>query len=228
MPVYRLSDTGVRFPDPSAAEEDGLLAVGGDLSVKRLVAAYSLGIFPWYSAGCPLLWWSPDPRCILLPEEFHLPKSLRRVLKSGLFSFSLDRAFPEVIRACAGPRAKATDTWLTPEMIAAYIDLHRLGFAHSVEAWRGSVLVGGLYGVALGRVFFGESMFRVEPDASKAALVRLIAELEARSFVLLDCQQVTGHMLRFGAKPVPRKEFMRFLSQGLAGSWERGRWTLAS
>jgi leucyl/phenylalanyl-tRNA--protein transferase len=145
-----------------------------------------------------------------------------------LFSFSLDRAFSEVITACAGLRAKVTGTWLTPEMIAAYTKLHRLGFAHSVETWRGDALVGGLYGVALGRVFFGESMFRVEPDASKAALVLLIAELNARNFTLLDCQQVTEHMLRFGAKPVPRKEFMHLLSQGLAGSLERGRWTSSS
>jgi leucyl/phenylalanyl-tRNA--protein transferase len=224
MPVYQLPDTGISFPDPRDAEPDGLLAVGGNLSPHRLVAAYSLGLFPWYHEDTPPLWWTPDPRCILLPEEFHLPRSLARVLKQGLFTFSLDRAFPQVIRACAEPRGKFDGTWLVPEMIEAYTALHKLGLAHSVEAWRDGVLTGGLYGIFLGSVFFGESMFYREPDASKAAFAHLVAVLRGEGCTLIDCQQVTGHLLRFGAKPVPRTEFMRILSDGLAAPLRQGSW----
>ncbi|MDL2207856.1 leucyl/phenylalanyl-tRNA--protein transferase [Desulfovibrio sp. OttesenSCG-928-F20] len=227
MPIYRLPDTGVAFPDPFEAEPDGLLAIGGSLSPHRLVAAYCAGIFPWYHDDSPPLWWTPDPRCILLPEEFHLPRSLARTLKKGLFNFSFDKAFEDVIRACAGPRGDYDGTWLVPEMIEAYITLHKLGLAHSVEAWRDGRLVGGLYGLALGGAFFGESMFFKEPDASKAAFAHLMDALTQKAFTLVDCQQVTANMLRFGARAVSRAEFMERLAAALElplrrGNWERG------
>jgi leucyl/phenylalanyl-tRNA--protein transferase len=215
MPVYCLPAAGNVFPDPLEAGPDGLLAVGGNLSPERLIAAYSIGVFPWYNKGEPVLWWSPDPRCILLPKEFHLPRSLRATLKSDLFSFSIDKAFADVIHACAQPRAFSKDTWLTPEMIDAYTLLHKLGFAHSVETWHKGRLVGGLYGVALGRAFFGESMFYRMPDASKAAFAYFMRVLCDRGFGLVDCQQATSHLLRFGAKNVPRAEFMSRLKSAL-------------
>ena len=224
MPVYRLPDTRVVFPDPFDAEPDGLLAVGGDLSAQRLVAAYCIGVFPWYHEESPPLWWSPDPRCILLPEEFHLPRSLARLLRRNIFSFSFDRAFSEVIRACAGPRSSGEETWLTPEMVAAYTNLHNLGLAHSVEAWQDGELAGGLYGVSLGSAFFGESMFFRRPDASKAAFAHLVITLRREGFTLIDCQQVTPNLLRFGAKAVPRFEFMERLNRALVGPLRRGSW----
>ncbi|MDR2488677.1 MAG: leucyl/phenylalanyl-tRNA--protein transferase [Desulfovibrio sp.] len=216
MPVYRLPETGITFPSPFDAEPDGLLAIGGSLDPGRLVAAYCTGIFPWYHENCPLLWWSPDPRCILLPEEFHLPRSLARTLKTGTFTFSFDRAFEQVLKGCAGPRKNQDGTWLLPEMIEAYICLHNLGLAHSVEAWRHGELAGGLYGVSLGKVFFGESMFFHYPDASKAAFAYLVGKLRENSFTLIDCQQETANLLRFGARSIPRMEFMRRLAQSLA------------
>ncbi|MDL2279930.1 leucyl/phenylalanyl-tRNA--protein transferase [Desulfovibrio sp. OttesenSCG-928-G11] len=226
MPIYRLPDTGVAFPDPFDAEPDGLLAVGGSLSPHRLVAAYCAGIFPWYHEESPPLWWTPDPRCILLPDEFHLPRSLARTLKRGIFSFTFDTAFDEVIHACAGPRGGHYGTWLLPEMIEAYSALHRLGLVHSVEAWSEGRLVGGLYGVALGGVFFGESMFFRQADASKAAFAHLLRQLQEAAFVLIDCQQVTANMLRFGAKAVPRAEFMKRLQKALELPMRRGSWRM--
>ena len=225
MPIYRLPDTGVAFPDPFDAEPDGLLAVGGDLTPHRLVAAYCIGVFPWYHEDSPPLWWAPDPRCILLPEDFHLPRSLARTIKRGVFSFSFDTAFPEVIRSCAEPRGDYDGTWLLPEMIEAYINLHKLGLAHSVEAWHNGELAGGLYGLSLGSAFFGESMFFRRPDASKAAFAHLVQTLVRNHFTLIDCQQVTHNLLRFGAKPVPRPEFMERLDQALAAPLRRGSWT---
>lgn len=224
MAIYRLPDTGISFPDPGEAEADGLLAVGGDLTPHRLVAAYSLGLFPWYHEDTPPLWWTPDPRCILLPEEFHLPRSLARVMRSGRFTFSFDKAFDEVIRGCAGPRGKYDGTWLLPEVIEAYIALHKLGVAHSAEAWQGEELAGGLYGIALGSAFFGESMFFRKPDASKAAFAYLVTNLRESGFTLIDCQQVTSHLLRFGARPVPRGEFMNRLKKALEDSLRKGSW----
>ena len=225
MSIYRLPDTGVAFPDPFDAEPDGLLAVGGDLSPHRLVSAYSIGVFPWYHEDSPPLWWTPDPRCILLPDEFHLPRSLARVLKKNMFRFTFDNAFPEVIRACAGPRGEYDGTWLVPEMIEAYITLHKLGLAHSVEAWLDDRLAGGLYGISLGSAFFGESMFYNTPDASKAAFTHLVATLRSHNFTLIDCQQVTPNLVRFGAKPVSREEFMRFLGDALDAPLRRGSWS---
>ena len=224
MVIYRLHDTGFAFPDPLDAEPDGLLAVGGDLSPHRLVAAYCLGLFPWYHEDTPPLWWTPNPRCILLPEEFHLSRSLARTMKSGRFSFSFDKAFTEVIQNCAAPRGDYEGTWILPEVVTAYTRLHKLGVAHSVEAWQGGELAGGLYGVALGSVFFGESMFFRKPDASKAAFAYLVTQLREHGFTLIDCQQVTSHLLRFGARPVPRSDFMERLDKALEGPLRKGSW----
>lgn len=224
MAVYRLPDTGTAFPDPNDADPDGLLAVGGSLTPHRLVAAYSLGIFPWYHEDSPPLWWTLDPRCILLPEEFHLPRSLARRMRSGCFNFSFDGAFAEVIAACAGERSYSDGTWLIPEVQEAYMSLHKLGLAHSVETWQDGELAGGLYGVSLGSVFFGESMFFRRPDASKAALAHLVSALREDGFTLIDCQQMTDNLLRFGARGVPRTKFMRLLEQGLQGPLRQGSW----
>ncbi len=182
---------------------------GGDLSPERLLYAYSRGIFPWYEEGSPILWWSPDPRCVLFPEKLHLGGSLRRVLNSGRFSFSVDACFGTVIRACASvPREGQDGTWIVPDMVEAYERLHALGHAHSVEVWQDGAIAGGLYGVLIGRAFFGESMFHFQPDASKAALVHLVEWLKERGVEMVDCQQTTPHMLRFGAEEISRAEFV--------------------
>ncbi|MDR2161531.1 MAG: leucyl/phenylalanyl-tRNA--protein transferase [Desulfovibrio sp.] len=226
MPVFRLSSATLDFPDPSLAEPDGLLAVGGDLSPQRLLRAYALGIFPWYPENSPILWWSPDPRCVLVPGDLHVPRSLTRTLRRQPFAFSLDQAFDQVIENCAATR-RENGTWLLPEMIAAYRLLHSLGLAHSAEAWHEGELAGGVYGLALGRIFFGESMFFRRPDASKAALVHLVRGLEAAGFQLLDCQQETANLRRFGAQGIPRGEFLGRLCAALSrpaksGSWREG------
>ena len=226
MPVHRLTRQ-VAFPDPSLAEPDGLLAVGGDLSPERLVAAYALGIFPWFSDGTPILWWSPDPRLVLLPTELHVPRSLARTLRRGAFTFTADRAFEEVMRRCAEvPRPGQDGTWITDGMVQAYVRLHRLGLAHSFEAWEGATLAGGLYGVSLGSAFFGESMFSARPDASKAAFVRSVEWLAGRGVDLVDCQVRTDHLVRFGAREVPRPEFLERLAAALERPTLRGPWVL--
>ena len=226
MPIFRLSRQPI-FPDPELAEPDGLLAVGGDLSVERLLAAYAAGVFPWYSERLPVLWWSPDPRLVLLPEELHVSRSLRRTLRSGRFQVRADTAFERVIRRCAGQARPGQDgTWITPEMIEAYLRLHRRGFAHSFEAWQGDALAGGLYGVSLGAAFFGESMFADHPDASKAAFVRSVEWLAAREVQLVDCQVKTAHLQRFGAREIPRREFLERLRQALRRPTLRGKWAL--
>lgn len=226
MTVFALNAQPV-FPDPAHADEDGLLAVGGDLSPQRLLMAYGQGIFPWYSENAPILWWSPDPRLILEPSRIHVPRRLERILRQGRFTFTLDTAFERVICLCADtPRRGAHGTWIVPEMLAAYCSLHELGFAHSVEAWSGGELVGGLYGVAMGGAFFGESMFYREPDASKAALATLMRALDRAGFTLFDCQQTTAHMLRFGGFEVPRVEFLSRLRAALELPFLRGVWTL--
>jgi leucyl/phenylalanyl-tRNA---protein transferase len=188
---------------------NGLLCAGGDLSPARLVAAYSRGIFPWFSEGDPILWWSPDPRMVLFPGELKVSRSLRKSLERGVYETRVDTAFREVIAQCAAPRDGQSGTWILPEMVDAYTRLHELGFAHSVESWREGELVGGLYGVALGRVFFGESMFSREPDASKVALVRLVERLRAESCELIDCQQATPHLASLGAREIGRAEFAK-------------------
>lgn len=202
-------DVGVPFPPVERAlrDPDGLLAAGGDLSVPRLLDAYSRGIFPWYGEGQPVLWWSPDPRMVLFVDELVLSRSLRRRVNAQTFDVRFDTAFDEVIRACAAPRAGQDGTWITRAMVGAYRELHRAGYAHSVEAWRDDVLVGGLYGIALGRVFFGESMFSRESDASKVALVHLVAKVRDHGVPMIDCQQQTAHMATLGARPIARAAF---------------------
>jgi leucyl/phenylalanyl-tRNA--protein transferase len=226
MPVFALPDQPV-FPDPEHADEDGLLAIGGDLSPQRLLMAYAEGIFPWYTENAPILWWSPDPRLILEPSGIHVPRRLERILRQGRFRFTLDTAFEQVITNCAEtPRDGAHGTWIVPEMHAAYCRLHRLGYAHSIEAWEDGELAGGLYGVALGGAFFGESMFFHRPDASKAALVTLVRALDRAGFTLIDCQQTTAHMIRFGGFEVSRKNFLTRLRLALELPFLRGHWAL--
>jgi len=224
--VYRLGPEAV-FPDPALAEPDGLLAVGGDLSPERLLSAYAEGIFPWYDERSPILWWSPDPRLVLEPERLHVSRSLRRTLRRGVYRVTADRAFDEVIRHCAErPRPGQLGTWITQEMISAYGRLHRLGLAHSFEAWEGELLVGGLYGVSLGAAFFGESMFSDRPDASKVAFVRSVEWLAARGIGLVDCQVRTEHLQSLGAREIRRSEFLARLSRALEAPTTLGRWEI--
>ncbi len=224
MPIYRLSEALV-FPPSHHAEPDGLLAVGGDLSPERLLLAYRMGIFPWYSQSTPILWWSPDPRLVLFPGEIHISKSLGRVLKRQRYRVTFDRTFRSVMEQCGSVKRKEGDgTWIVPEMLEAYCRLHELGFAHSAECWDGDTLVGGLYGVWLGRIFFGESMFALRPDASKIALVHLVDRLRDRGCVLIDCQVTTEHLKRLGAREIPRDLFLVYLDRALRASTERGSW----
>lgn len=202
------------FPPVEQAlrEPDGLLAAGGDLSPLRLIAAYRRGIFPWYSRGQPILWWSPDPRAVLRPSELKVSRSLRKSIRNAGFEARFDSAFPQVMAACGDPKLRSEGTWILPEMRAAYTKLHRMGLAHSVETWREGELVGGLYGVALGRIFYGESMFSRAADASKVALYYLCNELIRRRFELIDCQMATAHLQSLGAKLMPRSEFTALLA----------------
>lgn len=202
------------FPDVALALSDppGLLAVGGSLDPDCLLRAYRHGIFPWYENGQPILWWSPDPRLVLFPEHLRVSRSLRKTLRNGGFHVSFDRDFSAVIRACGEPRAPGVGTWITEDMIAAYERLHHLGHAHSVEVWHEGRLAGGLYGVALGRVFFGESMFHRRTDASKVALVALVRRLSAAGFAMIDCQMETSHLRSLGAETLPRAEFVEKLA----------------
>lgn len=213
-----------RFPSPELALPNGLLAMGGDLSPERLLLAYRQGIFPWYSEGEPILWWSPHPRFILVPEELNLPRSMRQLLKKHVFSCSYDRAFEDVIAGCRSPRKGQTETWITDEMCEAYVRLHQLGFAHSVEVWQGEKLAGGLYGVSLGRCFSGESMFSRVSNASKVAFIFLVAKLRQAGFSLIDCQVYSSHLHMLGARNVPRSTFLQLLALALEGPTLRGNW----
>ncbi len=225
MPVYQLTEELV-FPDPALAEPEGLLAVGGDLSPERLVLAYQQGIFPWYSEGRPILWWCPRPRLLLLPEELRVGRTLRKRMKKAPYRITLDTAFEAVVDACAGtPRPDQGGTWITDDMRAAYAQLHRLGIAHSVEAWDGERLVGGLYGLALGTAFFGESMFARADDASKIAFVTLVHQLRAWSFRLIDCQVVTEHLVRFGAREFELEDFLLRLDVATNERHRKGPWS---
>jgi leucyl/phenylalanyl-tRNA--protein transferase len=208
-------DSSYSFPPTRLALRDpnGLLAVGGDLSPGRLLAAYRRGIFPWYSDDQPILWWSPHPRVILRPEELKVSRSLAKTLRNKPFEVTFDRAFERVMRACAEPRADGLGTWITEEMVAAYVELHRLGHAHSAECWLEGELVGGLYGLAIGRVFFGESMFARRTDASKVAFAHLVRHLRAWGFGLIDCQVGTEHLLSLGAHGIPRADFEALLDR---------------
>ena len=204
---------------------NGLLCAGGDLSTERLLAAYGRGIFPWFSEGDPILWWSPDPRMVLFPEELKVSRSLRKAAARGAFEIRMDTAFEQVMEACSQPRDGQGGTWIVPEIIAAYTELHRLGFAHSVEAWREGRLVGGLYGVSLGRAFFGESMFARETDASKVALVALVERLRARDYSVVDCQQNTHHLASLGAREIPRAAFSQLLQESIQYPLSGERWS---
>ena len=206
-------DPDIDFPDVELAlrQPDGLLAIGGDLSLPRLLNAYRKGIFPWYGPGQPILWWSPDPRLVLLPERLHVSRSLAKTLRQGKFKVTMDRDFERVITACAGPRSYENGTWITSEIKTAYLELHREGYAHSVECWRGGQLAGGLYGVSIGRIFFGESMFAHVSDASKVALATLVQQLHRWGFRLIDCQVHTRHLASLGANAISRREFSRIL-----------------
>jgi leucyl/phenylalanyl-tRNA---protein transferase len=224
MPIFRLVDDMV-FPPPDYADPSGLIAVGGDLSHERLLEAYRVGIFPWYSDDQPILWWSPDPRFVLELNEFKPSRSLRRTLRRNIFQVTFDRYFEEVITACAAvPREGQSGTWITTEMRDAYIGLYGLGYAHSVEAWYANKLVGGLYGVSLGKAFFGESMFHYKTDASKVALAVLVEKLKSWGFHFIDSQMTTDHMQRLGAKEMSRRIFLKKLQSALRHSTKRGKW----
>jgi len=225
MPVFRLTSR-LEFPPPELAE-DGLLAVGGDLRPERLVLAYSTGIFPWYEEGQPILWHSPDPRMVLRVADLRVPRSLQKARRKGLYTVTLDTAFADVIRFCAEtPRSGQRGTWITPEMQRAYVELHRQGLAHSAEAWSDGQLVGGLYGVSLGNVFFGESMFAHAPDASKVAFVPLVEAFADWGLTLVDCQVYTDHLARFGAEEWPRSRYLEELRLALEAPTRRGPWRL--
>lgn len=227
MPVPQL-DAQLAFPSPDTASVDGLVAVGGDLSPERLILAYRSGIFPWPHDDLPLLWFSPDPRLVLLPQELRVSRSVRARLRRGDFEIRFDTAFERVVRGCARAQRPGQDgTWITPEVVAAYTRLHRLGLAHSAEAWRGDELVGGLYGVAIGRAFFGESMFSLSSDASKCAFVELVRWLGERDFRLVDCQQETAHLARLGARSWTRRRFLAELAPTVRGPTLRGPWVRA-
>jgi leucyl/phenylalanyl-tRNA---protein transferase len=211
MPVFRLAPELI-FPPVNLAEPEGLLAIGGDLEPERLLAAYRQGIFPWYEEGGPILWWSPDPRLVLFPEELRVSKRLRRTIRQARFETRYDTAFAQVIKACAEvPRVHEDGTWITREMQRAYVRLHQLGHAHSMESWRCGKLVGGIYGVRVGRCFCGESMFHRETDASKVALTALVERLRQDGVELIDCQVSSEHLLSLGAREIPRSRFLAFL-----------------
>ena len=214
------------FPplDQALRDPPGLLAAGGDLNPTRLLAAYERGVFPWYSAQQPILWWSPDPRMVLFPGEFNVSRSLRKTLRNGPYSTRVDLAFGEIIRACAAPRRSGPETWLNADMISAYEELFALGFGHSIETYRGTQLVGGLYGVRLGSIFFGESMFSREKDASKVAMARLVDECRARDIQVIDCQVASSHLASLGAREVSRNEFVGLLRRH-ARRGPSERWT---
>lgn len=222
-----LSAADQKFPDVNLAlrEPDGLLALGGDLHPGRLLAAYRQGIFPWYDEGQPILWWSPDPRAVLFPSRLKISRSLAKTLRQGRYRVTMDQDFRAVMAACAAPRKGAAGTWITPAMLEAYSELHTRGYAHSVEAWDNGRLAGGLYGVALGKVFFGESMFSRSADASKVALVHLARHLESWGYALIDCQVYNDHLASLGAELIPRSEFISLLSRwidppGCGDGWQ--------
>jgi leucyl/phenylalanyl-tRNA--protein transferase len=218
------------FPPVETAlvDPNGLLAMGGDLSVERLLDAYRHGIFPWFNPGEPILWWSPDPRMVLVPGAVRVTRSLAKRLRNGGFELRVDTAFAEVMRACAAPREGESGTWISAAMVAAYSRLFEAGFAHSIETWRDGRLVGGLYGVAIGRMFYGESMFSREPDASKVALVRLAQQLQRWEFGLIDCQMETPHLASMGARTMPRADFTARLAELVNLPHLPGPWTFDS
>lgn len=223
MAVHLLGREPV-FPPVEEAGHDGIVAVGGDLSPERLIAAYSRGIFPWYSEGEPILWWSPNPRLVIFPDEIHVSGSLKRVLSRNLFTITFDRCFDSIIESCRQPRKYQRETWITVEMAAAYKLLHELGYAHSLEVWKDDVIVGGLYGVSLGACFFAESMFHRTSNASKFGLVRCVQILGKLNFKLVDCQIPSSHLKTMGAREISRSEFLNLLGESLQDETLRGSW----
>lgn len=225
MRIVHLSDELI-FPSPALMDcAGGPIAVGGDLSPRRLLLAYSMGIFPWYSEGMPILWWCPDPRLVLFPSELRISRSLRQRIRRGQFKVTLDEAFEGVMRACSETHArKHGETWINEDMIRAYSHLHGMGFAHSVEAWHEGELVGGLYGIAMGRAFYGESMFALRTDASKVALATLVQRLEQWGFEFVDCQVRTGHLVSLGAREITLSEFTSLLDRALDMPGRPGSW----
>lgn len=224
MPIYQLPDEPM-FPPADEAEEDGIIAIGGDFSPERLLNAYAAGIFPWPHEGYPLLWFSPDPRMVLIPSELKVARSLRQRIKKQPFEIRFDTAFRQVMEGCRdAPRADQEGTWITDEMLDGYGQLHKLGFAHSAEAWEGDELVGGCYGISIGGAFFGESMFARKSDASKIAFATLVQRLEEWGFSLIDAQVHTDHLARFGAKEIPRGLFLTELKTSLQAPTRKGHW----
>lgn len=225
MSFYWLDANDLSFPHPDLANADGLLAVGGDLSPDRLLLAYRWGIFPWYTELDPILWWSPDPRFVLFPDELKVSKSMRPYFNQQKYRVTFDQQFSEVIKACQQTRRRGQrGTWITSDMRRAYIQLHQMGYAHSVEVWEGEQLVGGLYGLALGRVFFGESMFARAANASKFGFISLVRRLQGRGYRLIDCQQETAHLASLGARAIPRMDFLQRLGPIEEEETERGSW----
>jgi len=216
MPIFQLNEQHIQFPPPDYAEDNGLLAIGGDLRPERLLMAYSQGIFPWYSEGDPILWWFTSPRLVIFPEEFRIPKRVGRYAKNTLVTVTRDCAFARVISECAAVRTEhGAETWISAEMQEAYTTLHTLGFAHSIECWQEDLLVGGLYGIALDKVFFGESMFSKIKCASQFALIALVKYLKSKNFQLIDCQMTTKHLLRFGAREISGRKFQTLLVENI-------------
>ncbi len=225
MPVYRITKELI-FPDPELAEEDGLLGVGGDLSPERLLLAYGNGIFPWFSKGEPIMWWSPDPRCVLYPDRLRISTSLRQALKKGNYEIRFDTCFEDVVGRCAETKRKGQGgTWITKEMQQAYVRLHELGFAHSTEVLMDGKLAGGLYGVSIGRTYSGESMFHLRPEASKIALYFLVERLKGWGYPLIDCQVTNPHLLSLGAENMRRKEFLERLRKLLVEPGNDKSWS---
>ncbi|MDQ2087335.1 leucyl/phenylalanyl-tRNA--protein transferase [Herbivorax sp. ANBcel31] len=222
MPIFQLTED-IIFPHPSLASEDGILAIGGDLSVERLLLAYENGIFPWFSEDDPIIWWSPDPRFVLFPQDIKISKSMKKFLRKNLYSVTFDTSFEEVISMCANLRID--NTWITSEIIESYVMLYKLGFAHSVEVWYENSLVGGLYGVSIGNCFFGESMFSKMDNASKTALILLCQELCKKNFQLIDCQIYSKHLESLGAVNISRDEFLNHLKYGLLHKTYTGNWS---
>jgi leucyl/phenylalanyl-tRNA---protein transferase len=225
MRYYPWIDDDTPFPPVDTADNHGILALGGELTVDRLLTAYSSAIFPWYDEDQPVIWWSPDPRFVLFPGEISVSKSMRQILRRNIFSITYDRAFRQVISSCAGsPRRHERGTWITPEMIDAYCALHEAGYAHSAEAWQNETLVGGLYGVSLGSVFFGESMFTLVSNASKAAFITLAGDLSRHGFTLIDSQVHNDHMESLGGIEIPRQRYLDLLADGLKNDTIKGNW----
>lgn len=226
MPVFLLSEKEISFPHPGMADPNGILAVGGDLSPQRLLTAYAWGIFPWFNEGEPIIWWSPDPRFVLFPPQMKISKSMRPYFNQQKFSVTFDFSFEAVMRSCQTQRRQGQfgGTWITEDMVAAYVRLHELGYAHSVEVWKDDTMVGGLYGIALGKIFFGESMFARESNASKFGFISLVQKLRAKDFQLIDCQQETNHLGSLGAEAIDRKEFLEILAKNQSQETFVGNW----